>query len=171
MSVHLEKEHVSNSKCYLIAPRSGEGARVSVESGGVLWQETDGGNGGHCQKHIRILWWKVRKIITLAMLKLKRWPGKHVEDEDKDSEDKNTASTTLKERLQGRRRKYFQRRRPSQVRRGGESEQGCPWIFFCIGHFLCIFVPQLFYIFCIRCFLCFSLFLSKSFRGVQIGIL
>ena len=130
MSVHLEKEHVSNSKCYLIAPRSGEGARVSVESGGVLWQETDGGNGGHCQKHIRILWWKVRKIITLAMLKLKRWPGKHVEDEDKDSEDKNTASTTLKERLQGRRRKYFQRRRPSQVRRGGESEQGCPWIFF-----------------------------------------
>ena len=34
-----------NSKCYLIAPRSGEGARVSVESGGVLWQETDGGNG------------------------------------------------------------------------------------------------------------------------------
>ena len=121
---------MSNSKCYLIAPRSGEGARVSVESGGVLWQETDGGNGGHCQKHIRILWWKVRKIITLAMLKLKRWPGKHVEDEDKDSEDKNTASTTLKERLQGRRRKYFQRRRPSQVRRGGESEQGCPWIFF-----------------------------------------
>ena len=35
-----------NSKCYLIAPRSGEGARVSVESGGVLWQETDGGNEG-----------------------------------------------------------------------------------------------------------------------------
>ena len=63
MIVHL----VRNSKCYLIAPRSGEGARVSVESGGVLWQETDGGNGGHCQKHIRILWRKVTEKITLAM--------------------------------------------------------------------------------------------------------
>ena len=141
----IQKEHVRYSKCYLIAPRSGEGAGVSVESGGVLWQETDGGYGGHCQKHIRILWRKVTEKITLAMppWKLKRWPRKDVQDEDKDSEDKNTASTTLKERLQGRRRKYFQQRRPSQVRRGGESEQGCPWIFFCIGHFLCIFVPEL----------------------------
>ena len=67
MSVHLEKEHVSNSKCYLIAPRSGEGARVSVESGGVLWQETDGRNGGHCQKCTRMEWRKVTEKITLAM--------------------------------------------------------------------------------------------------------
>ena len=43
---------------------------------------------------------------------------------------------------------------------------------FCVGPFHCIFVPKLFYIFCVRCFLCFffTLFLSKSFRGVQIGI-
>ena len=33
----------------LVTGRSGEGARVSVESGGVLWQETGDGNGGHCQ--------------------------------------------------------------------------------------------------------------------------
>ena len=115
--------------------------------------------------------------ITLAMppWKLKRWPGKHVQDEDKDSEDKNTVNTTLKERLQGRRRKYFQRRRPSQVRRGGESEQGCPWIFFLFFAMVLFFFflfPNYFTFFCIRCFLCFffTLFLSKSFRGAQIGI-
>ena len=156
---------MGNSKCYLIAPRSCEGARVSVESGGVLWQETDGGNGGHCQKHIRILWREVKKLITLAMppWKLKRWPGKHFQDEDKDSDDKNTDRQTLKERLQGRRRRYFQRRRPSQVRRGGESEQGCPWIFFLIFALVISFVflfSNYFTVFCIRCFLCYTIFVQ-----------